>query len=406
MVDVDEFKRIEKRIKSYMKDVAAERRPMSKRQRMKLLKERAAVEHRFNWDEVFDPLDTTSGMTLPSPRAASESGEVHDLSFIAPGLYLVVNSLSPKAQLYWAKKALIEYSTAEHNNLSNLKKLNASNETKPPADDKVPVASELATAAAAEEEDYRRLWELSMRDTDRFQRFEKLRWSCLGYHYDWTRRMYRKNLKSDFPEDLACLCNRITGLVGKDLVAEAAIVNYYPVGTSMGGHLDDAEHTMAKPIVSISIGCSALFLIGGRDRSVRPTPILLRSGDAIVMSGESRYSYHGIPFVLPIAFQPLNTTPLSNQGSRSVPELINHHVRSNDDMTNTISTSSKCFHNLTPLIDLANEEDSLDVEQTKIVVEYLQQARINMNVRQVRIDTSSDDAWIDKTGSGASAYRL
>eukprot|EP01034_Spumella_vulgaris_P021619 gene21619-27658_t len=72
----------------------------------------------------------------------------------------------------------------------------------------------------------------------------------------------------------------------------------------MGGHLDDAEHTMEKPIVSISLGCSAIFLLGGKDRTIKPIPILLRSGDALVMSGESRYCYHGVPVILPPDFDP------------------------------------------------------------------------------------------------------
>jgi alkylated DNA repair protein alkB family protein 1 len=74
--------------------------------------------------------------------------------------------------------------------------------------------------------------------------------------------MYRKNLKSQFPDDLSILCKTIARLVNTDLQPEAAIVNYYPMGASMGGHLDDAEHAMQKPIISISIGCSAIFLLG------------------------------------------------------------------------------------------------------------------------------------------------
>jgi hypothetical protein len=43
-----------------------------------------------------------------------------------------------------------------------------------------------------------------------------------------------------------------------------------------------------------SLGNSAVFLIGGLTRSVEPVPILLRSGDVIVMSGPGcRRAYHG-----------------------------------------------------------------------------------------------------------------
>ena len=49
----------------------------------------------------------------------------------------------------------------------------------------------------------------------------------------------------------------------------------------------------------ISLGNAAVFLIGGLTRDVAPIPILLRSGDIIVMSGPAcRRAYHGVPRVL------------------------------------------------------------------------------------------------------------
>ncbi len=42
-------------------------------------------------------------------------------------------------------------------------------------------------------------------------------------------------------------------------------------------------------------GQSAIFLIGGESR---PTPILLRSGDVVIMSSEARLAYHGVPRIL------------------------------------------------------------------------------------------------------------
>ena len=59
--------------------------------------------------------------------------------------------------------------------------------------------------------------------------------------------------------------------------------------------MDDAEHDLTKPIVSISLGCPAVFMLGGETRDVTPTAVLLRSGDAVVLAGESRRYYHGLP---------------------------------------------------------------------------------------------------------------
>jgi len=45
-------------------------------------------------------------------------------------------------------------------------------------------------------------------------------------------------VKSEFPAELAKLCVDLAALVGESLEPEAAIVNYYPKGAAMGGHLD------------------------------------------------------------------------------------------------------------------------------------------------------------------------
>lgn len=65
-------------------------------------------------------------------------------------------------------------------------------------------------------------------------------------------------------------------------------------------HVDRSEVTASLPLVSISLGHSAVFLIGDDERESTnpPTPIILRSGDVIVMSGPTRRSYHGVPRIL------------------------------------------------------------------------------------------------------------
>jgi 2OG-Fe(II) oxygenase superfamily len=53
-------------------------------------------------------------------------------------------------------------------------------------------------------------------------------------------------------------------------------------GDTLGGHQDDAECDLTQPIVSVSVGCAAVFLLGGSSRDVAPTAMLLRSGDVVV----------------------------------------------------------------------------------------------------------------------------
>jgi alkylated DNA repair protein alkB homolog 1 len=56
----------------------------------------------------------------------------------------------------------------------------------------------------------------------------------------------------------------------------------------MSGHLDDAEYEMKKPIVSISFGNTAVFLLGEEKKDVKPIPIFIRSGDVVIMGGRSK----------------------------------------------------------------------------------------------------------------------
>lgn len=79
-----------------------------------------------------------------------------------------------------------------------------------------------------------------------------------------------------------------------------------------------------------SFGLSAIFLIGGHSLNEKPIAILLRSGDTIIMSGESRLCYHGVP---------------------------------------------KIFS--------GNDQDFKDDNEWKIFKNYMEITRININVRQV-----------------------
>jgi alkylated DNA repair protein alkB homolog 1 len=58
--------------------------------------------------------------------------------------------------------------------------------------------------------------------------------------------------------------------------------------SKMSGHLDDAEYEMKKPIVSISFGNTAVFLLGEEKKDVKPIPIFIRSGDVVIMGGRSK----------------------------------------------------------------------------------------------------------------------
>ncbi|KAL3691029.1 hypothetical protein R1sor_004680 [Riccia sorocarpa] len=65
----------------------------------------------------------------------------------------------------------------------------------------------------------------------------------------------------------------------------------------LGGHVDDMEADWSKPIVSISLGSKAIFLLGGETREGPPVAMFLHSGDIVLMSTASRKCFHGVPSI-------------------------------------------------------------------------------------------------------------
>ncbi|KAI1435469.1 hypothetical protein GGR50DRAFT_322426 [Xylaria sp. CBS 124048] len=133
----------------------------------------------------------------------------------------------------------------------------------------------------------------------------RLSWVTLGGQYNWTDREYPNQQPPEFPTDIAGFLQTLF----PETLAQAAIVNFYTPGDTMMMHRDVSEQT-DKGLVSISIGCDALFMIApnefsklaaNRDGDNQKRPYLLlrlRSGDAIYMSQDSRYAWHGVPKVL------------------------------------------------------------------------------------------------------------
>src|SRR3546814_11247937 len=62
----------------------------------------------------------------------------------------------------------------------------------------------------------------------------------------------------------------------------------------MGLHRDGDEETFAAPVVSLSLGDSAVFRIGGAERRDPTTSLRLHSGDVVVLAGPSRLAHPGI----------------------------------------------------------------------------------------------------------------
>ena len=86
------------------------------------------------------------------------------------------------------------------------------------------------------------------------------------------------------------------------------------------GHTDHSEDNLSAPLLSISLGQPAIFLIGGFSLATVPTAVLLRSGDVVMMERESRLAFHAVPFAPPPASDLyLLSTPIVPTGSGAHP---------------------------------------------------------------------------------------
>ncbi|KAK3361727.1 hypothetical protein B0T24DRAFT_599427 [Lasiosphaeria ovina] len=133
----------------------------------------------------------------------------------------------------------------------------------------------------------------------------KLHWVTLGGQYDWTNRVYPGERPPDFPHDIAAFLETLF----PETLAQAAIVNIYTPGDTMMMHRDVSEET-DKGLISLSLGCDSLFMIAPNDVGKLSDEekkaldgrgyllLRLRSGDAVYMTKESRFAWHGVPKVL------------------------------------------------------------------------------------------------------------
>lgn len=181
-----------------------------------------------------------------------------------------------------------------------------------------------------------------------------MRWTTFGYHHDWDTKHYDDQMQSPFPEDLSGLCRLFSSVMGyEDFKPEAAIVNYYPVGSSLSGHVDYSEPNQTAPLFSFSFGQAAIFLIGGRSLEETPSALLLQSGDVLIMSGESRLCYHAVPRI-----------------------LKNHKTLNSALPKEAVDDSNDAFD-----MDLFEEVGNSNFWQP--FSDYIADSRININVRQV-----------------------
>jgi alkylated DNA repair protein (DNA oxidative demethylase) len=79
---------------------------------------------------------------------------------------------------------------------------------------------------------------------------------------------------------------------------DSCLINLYRDGARMGLHRDEDEAEFDTPVLSVSLGDTALFRIGGLARAAPTRSLRLSSGDICVLGGDSRRAYHGVDRII------------------------------------------------------------------------------------------------------------
>ncbi len=80
----------------------------------------------------------------------------------------------------------------------------------------------------------------------------------------------------------------------RNFAPDSCLINRYAGGAGMGLHQDRNEQDLSAPIVSVSIGATAKFMLGGLRRADPAKTIELHDGDVMVWGGAARLVFHGI----------------------------------------------------------------------------------------------------------------
>jgi alkylated DNA repair protein (DNA oxidative demethylase) len=97
------------------------------------------------------------------------------------------------------------------------------------------------------------------------------------------------------PSAFSTLAERAARAAGfEGFKPDACLINRYVPGARLTLHQDKDESDFSAPIVSVSLGLSAVFLFGGNARKDKQRRIPLQHGDVVVWGGPARLNHHGV----------------------------------------------------------------------------------------------------------------
>jgi alkylated DNA repair protein (DNA oxidative demethylase) len=127
-----------------------------------------------------------------------------------------------------------------------------------------------------------------------------------GYRYQPTHPETGKRWPP-IPEPVAAVWDAVARYPHQP---ECCLINFYAPTAKMGLHQDRDEQDFAAPVVSISLGDSCLFRVGGHKRRDPTRSFRLDSGDVVVLGGAARLAFHGVDRIH------AGTSTLLRQGGR------------------------------------------------------------------------------------------
>lgn len=127
-----------------------------------------------------------------------------------------------------------------------------------------------------------------------------------GYRYQDTHPVTEKPWPP-IPQELLTLWEEVADYPRPP---QACLVNFYSDDARMGLHQDKDETDLAAPVLSISLGNTCLFRVGGAQRKDPTRSFRLQSGDVVVLGGEGRLCFHGVDRIYP------STSTLLKHGGR------------------------------------------------------------------------------------------
>ncbi len=118
--------------------------------------------------------------------------------------------------------------------------------------------------------------------------------SAQGYRYT-TQDPQTGQPWPAIPQLFSTLATQWAAVAGFDgFEPDACLINRYTGSAQLGLHRDSDEADFSQPIVSVSMCCSAVFLLGGLRRSDPLARVPLHDGDVLVWGGPARLRFHGV----------------------------------------------------------------------------------------------------------------